>query len=57
MGCEKMIPMPATFAILAASNGKLPKIINLVHKAENQLIQDSKASKWPKATLLPSKRF
>lgn len=53
MGIEKLIPLAATIAILAASTGQLPKIINLVHKAQIQLIQDSKASKWPKAMLLP----
>ena len=52
MGFEKMIPIAAAFAILAVPTGQLPKIINLVHKVQIQLIQDSKASKWPKAMML-----
>ena len=53
MGIEKVIPLAAAFAILAVSTGQLPKIINLVHKAQIQLIQNSMASKWPKAMLPP----
>lgn len=53
MGLDKLIQAVAVVAILAASTGQLPRIINYVHKAQLQLIQDSKASKWPKAMLLP----
>ncbi|MDZ4661853.1 MAG: hypothetical protein SGJ18_09585 [Pseudomonadota bacterium] len=55
MGLSKIIQAAAVLAIIAASTGQLPRIINYVHKAQIQLIQDSKASKWPKAMLLPSK--
>ncbi|MDZ4661485.1 MAG: hypothetical protein SGJ18_07665 [Pseudomonadota bacterium] len=55
MGLNKLIQAAAVLAIIAASTGQLPRIINYVHKAQIQLIQDSKASKWPKAMLLPTK--
>lgn len=55
MGLDKLIQAVAVLAIVAASTGQLPRIINLVRKAQVQLIQDSKASKWPKAILLTSK--
>ncbi len=55
MGLDKIFQAVAVLAIVAASTGQLPKIINYVHKAQIQLIQDSKASKWPKALLLPVK--
>ncbi len=54
MGLDKLIQAVTIFAILAVSTGQLPRIINYVHKAQIQLIQDSKASKWQKAMLLPS---
>jgi hypothetical protein len=44
-------------AVALASSGQLPKVINAVRRAEFQLIQDSKASTWPKAPMLePFKR-
>ena len=55
MGLDKLIHAVAVVTVLAASTGQLPKIINYFHKAQLQLIQDSKASKWPKAMLLPIK--
>lgn len=53
MGLDKLIQAVAIFAIFAASTGQLPRILNFVHKAQIQLIQESKASKWPRAMLLP----
>ena len=55
MGLDKLISSVAIIACLAAATGQLPKIINTIHAAQIQLIQDSKASKWPKAMLLPIK--
>jgi hypothetical protein len=55
MGLDKMISAVAILACIAAATGQLPKVINAVHRAQVQLIQDSKASKWPKAMLLPIK--
>lgn len=46
----------ATIVVLAAAvTGNLPKLLFQVRKAQLQLIQDSKASKWPKAWV-PSHR-
>jgi hypothetical protein len=55
MGLDKLISAVAVLACIAAATGQLPKVINAVHRAQVQLIQDSKASKWPKAMLLPIK--
>ena len=55
MGLDKLITSIAIIACVAAANGQLPKIIKAIHAAQIQLIQDSKASKWPKAMLLPIK--
>ena len=52
MGLDKMISAIAILACLAVTTGQLPRIINGVHRAQVQLIQDSKASKWPRAMLL-----
>ena len=53
MGLDKMISTVAVLACMAVASGQLPRIINTIHHAQLQLIQDSKASKWPKAMLLP----
>lgn len=42
----------ATAAILA---GNLPKILKTIRKGQMELIQESKASNWPKALTLRSK--
>ena len=55
MGLDKMISTISILACLAVAMGRLPKIINAVHRAQVQLIQESKASKWPKAMLLHAK--
>ncbi len=55
MGIDKLMAFAATIAVLAVSTGQLPKIIRAVHIAQLQLLKESQASKWPKATLLPSK--
>ena len=56
MGIDKVMAIAATMAILAASTGQLPKIIRALHVAQLYLIQESQASKWPKATLLPESK-
>ena len=57
MNIEKLAPFAFALALLAASTGQLPKVINAVRRAEFQLIQETKASKWPKAPMLaPFKR-
>jgi hypothetical protein len=56
MNIEKLAPFALALALLAATTGQLPKVINAIRRAEFQLIQDSKASIWPKApTLKPFK--
>ena len=55
MGLDKLISSIAVIACLAVATGQLPKIINAIHGAQIRLIQESKASKWPKAMLLPIK--
>ena len=53
MGLNKLIALAATLAMFAVSTGQLPRILNLVRHAQIQLIQDSKASNWGQALLLP----
>ena len=54
MGLDKLMQAVAVLAVIAASTGQLPRIINYIHKGQIQLIQQSKASKWPQAMLLHS---
>ena len=54
MGLDKIISAVSILAMIALASGQFPKIINIVHRAQVQLVQDSKASKWPKAKLLKS---
>jgi hypothetical protein len=56
MGLDKMISAISILACLAVAIGRLPTIINAVHRAQVQLTQESKASKWPKAMLLQTQR-
>ena len=56
MGIDKLISISVILAVLAAGTGQLPRIINSVRRAQLQLIQDTKASKWPKAPLLEPNR-
>ena len=53
MGLEKLISVAAVLAVLAASTGQLPRILHTVRVAQLHLIQDSQASKWGQALLLP----
>lgn len=57
MGLNKLIALGATLAVLAASTGQLPRAIRAIHIAQLHLIQDSQASKWPKAQLLPESKW
>lgn len=50
-----LIKIATILAFIAVGGGNLPKILNLVRKAQIQLVKDSQASKWPKALTLPSK--
>ena len=57
MNIEKLAPFALAVALFASATGHLPQFINAVRRAQIQLIQDSKASKWPKAPMLaPFKR-
>ena len=52
---NSLIKIAVVLAIIAVSSGNLPTILKHVRKAQRELIQDSKASKWPKAVTLPSR--
>ena len=56
MGIDKLISMSVILALLVASTGQLPRVINTVRRAQLQLIQDTKASKWPKVPLLEANK-
>jgi Na+-translocating ferredoxin:NAD+ oxidoreductase RnfG subunit len=50
-----LIKVAVILAFIAVGSGNLPKILNLVRKAQIQLVTDSQASKWPRAMVLKSK--
>ena len=52
---NSLIKIAVVLAFAAVSSGNLPAVINQVRKAQFQLIQESKASKWPKAMRMPSR--
>jgi hypothetical protein len=54
MGLRALIQAMMGIALLAAATGQLPKIVHAVRMAQLELIQDSKASRWGRAMLLPS---
>jgi len=51
---NSLIKIAVVLAFAAVASGNLPAIINQVRKAQFQLIQESEASKWPKAMRMPS---
>jgi hypothetical protein len=55
MGLSKLISLAVTLAFLAVGTGNLPWVLKQVRKAQFELIQESKASNWPKAMRLPSR--
>jgi hypothetical protein len=54
MGLRSLVQWAVVLAMLAVSTGRLPAVLKAVKVAQLQLIQDSKASKWERALLLPS---
>lgn len=50
---NSLIKIAVVLAIGAVASGNLPTILNQVRKAQLQLIMESKASTWPKATRMP----
>ena len=55
MNLDKLTSAVVVFVLIAASTGRLPKLIFAVRKAQIQLIQDTKASNWGMPMLLQSK--
>lgn len=51
---NNLIKISVLLAFTAVASGNFPRILTLVRKAQLQLIQDSKASKWPKPLTLKS---
>jgi len=49
MGLSKLISLSVALAFLAVGTGNLPWVLKQVRKAQFELIQESKASNWPKA--------
>jgi hypothetical protein len=50
-----LVKIAVVLAFAAVASGNLPMILLQVKKAQLQLIQESKASKWPKAMTLPNR--
>lgn len=49
MGLSKLITLSVALGVLAAGTGNLPWVLKQVPKAQFELIQETKASSWPKA--------
>lgn len=49
---NSLIKIAVVMAFAAVASGNLPKILKQIHKAQYELIMDSKASRWPKAITL-----
>ena len=52
---NNLIKIATLLALAAVASGNLPTFLFHVKKAQLQLIQDSKASKWSKAMVLPKR--
>jgi len=52
---NNLIKIAIFLALAAVASGNLPTILFHVKKAQLQLIQESRASKWPRAIMLPSR--
>ena len=52
---DDLIKISTLIAFLVFSSGKISKSLLIVRKAQIQLIQQSKASFWPKVILLNTK--
>ncbi|HXH76155.1 MAG TPA: hypothetical protein VNJ08_14390 [Bacteriovoracaceae bacterium] len=50
---NKLIGIAVGLTLVAVSSGHLSKIVKMIRRAQFELIQESKASKWPRATYLP----
>lgn len=50
---NSLIKIAVVLAFAAVASGNLPAVINQVRKAQFQLIQETKASKWPKGRRMP----
>jgi hypothetical protein len=53
---DSLIKLSVALAISAIFTGNLPKILIIVKKAQIDLIQESKASRWPKALIVGDKK-
>lgn len=53
---SRLIEAVVVAAMIAVGSGHLPQILNAVRLAQLKVIQESKASTWPKAMLLKSRK-
>lgn len=53
MGFSQLAKAVTIIVFAAASIGQLPRLIHTIQKAQAQLIQESKASRWGRLPLLP----
>lgn len=52
---NSLIKIAVVLAFTAVASGNLPNILIQFRKAQMKLIMESKASKWPRAMILPSR--
>jgi hypothetical protein len=46
MGINSLVKMAVTLAILSVGTGKMPQILKCVRKAQLEILNESKASRW-----------
>lgn len=52
---DSLIKISVSLAMAAIFTGNLPRVLKVVRRAQIELIQESKASRWPKALILRGK--
>jgi hypothetical protein len=52
MGIERLTQVVAVVAVLAVSSRELPRILSVVRGAQLQMIRNSQASTWGRASFL-----
>lgn len=52
---NNLIKIATILALAAVASGNLSTILFHIRRAQLQLIQESKASKWPRAMMLPNR--
>jgi hypothetical protein len=53
---KHLIQAAVAVVLIAAASGQIPKFIQTMRVAQYQILKESQASKWGRATLLPDRK-